>query len=78
MYYCINISPLALLNSRSNERQLIFELVRMGRVDFHAHELGFFLAKGPTSGERLIRRYTKFDFPVDEGKVRLNPSRDKK
>ena len=24
------------------------------------------------------RRYTKFDFTVDEGKERLNPSRDKK
>ena len=33
--------------------------------------------KCPTSGERLIRGYTKFDFAVDEGKVRLNPSRDK-
>ena len=26
----------------------------------------------------LIRGYTKFDFAVDEGKGRLNPSRDKK
>ena len=31
----------------------------------------------PTSGERLIRGDTKFDFTVDEGKGRLNPSRDK-
>ena len=32
----------------------------------------------PTSGEQLIRGYTKFDFTVDEGgKGRLNPSRDK-
>ena len=27
--------------------------------------------------ERLVRGYTKFDFTVDEGKGRLNPSRDK-
>ena len=26
----------------------------------------------------LCRGYTKFDFTVDEGKGRLNPSRDKK
>ena len=32
----------------------------------------------PTSGERLIREHTKFDFTVDEGKERLNPSREKK
>ena len=33
----------------------------------------------PTDGERLIRgyRYTKFDFTVDEGKGRLNPSRER-
>ena len=31
----------------------------------------------PTSGERSIRGYAKFDFTVDEGKGRLNPSRDK-
>ena len=31
----------------------------------------------PRSGERLIRWYTKYDFMVDEGKGRLNPSRDK-
>ena len=30
-----------------------------------------------TSGRRLIiRYYTKFDFTVDEGKERLNPSRE--
>ena len=29
------------------------------------------------SGERLIRGYTKFDFAGDEGKGRLNSSRDK-
>ena len=29
------------------------------------------------SGGRLIRGYTKFDFTVDEGKERLNPSREK-
>ena len=28
-------------------------------------------------GKQLIRGYTKFDFTVDEGKGRLNPSRDK-
>ena len=28
-------------------------------------------------GEGLVRGYTKFDFTVDEGKRRLNPSRDK-
>ena len=33
--------------------------------------------KSPTSGERLIRGYMKFDFTDDEGKGRLNPSRDK-
>ena len=33
--------------------------------------------KYPTSGERLIREYTKFNFAVDEGKERLNPSREK-
>ena len=31
----------------------------------------------PTSGDRLIRVYTKFDFTVDEEKGRLDPSRDK-
>ena len=31
----------------------------------------------PTSGERFIRGYTKFDFTIDEGKGRLDPSRDK-
>ena len=30
----------------------------------------------PTSGERFFRGYTKIDFTVDEGKRRLNPSRD--
>ena len=30
-----------------------------------------------TGGERLVRGYTKFDFTVDEGQGRLNPSRDK-
>ena len=39
-----------------------------------SHKLGFFLT---SSGERLIRGRTKFDFTVDEGKGRLNPSRDK-
>ena len=35
--------------------------------------------KGPENKkeERLIRGRTKFDFTVDEGKGRLNPSRDK-
>ena len=33
--------------------------------------------KCPTSGERLIRGYTKVDSTVDEGKERLNPSREK-
>ena len=45
-------------------------------------ELRFFLtlkkAQQQVSGERLIRYYTKFDFTVDEGKERLNPSREKK
>ena len=49
-------------------------------------EFEFFLTKRrkkiiyicPTSGERLIRKYTKFDFiTVDEEKERLNASRDK-
>ena len=31
----------------------------------------------PSRGERLIRGYTKFDVTVDEGKGRLNPSREK-
>ena len=30
------------------------------------------------SGERLIRGHTKFDFTVDDGKGRLNLSRDRK
>ena len=30
-----------------------------------------------SSGERLIRGYTKFDFTVDEGKEWLDPSREK-
>ena len=37
----------------------------------------FMLTSGQTSGERLIRGYTKSDFTVDEGKERPNPSRDK-
>ena len=35
------------------------------------------IKKCPTSGERLFYGYTKFDFTVDEGKERLNPSREK-
>ena len=31
----------------------------------------------PTSGERFIRGYTKFDFAVDQGKGWLDPSRVK-
>ena len=52
-----------------------------------SHKLGFFLTKNkikiklnkscPTSLERLTGGYTEFDFTVDEGKERLNPSRDK-
>ena len=30
-----------------------------------------------TSGERLVRGYTEFDCTIDDGKGRLNPSRDK-
>ena len=33
--------------------------------------------KMPSSGERSIRWYTKFDFTVDEGMERLNPSHEK-
>ena len=33
--------------------------------------------KCPTSGERLYRKYAKFDFTVDEGKEWLNPFREK-
>ena len=58
------------------------------RISVQSHELGFFLTKKieiqykikkscPTSGERLIRGYLKFDFTVDEGKGRLSPSRDR-
>ena len=49
-----------------------------------SHKLGFFFTKNkqtkkcPTSGERLNRWYTKIDFAVDDGKKRLNPSREKK
>ena len=49
-----------------------------------SHELEFLLTKiyilkknRPTSGERLNRSYTKFDFAVDEGKERLIPSRER-
>ena len=48
------------------------------RISVSSHELGFFLTLCPTSGERLRRGYTKFHFTVDEGKGRLNLSRDKK
>ena len=49
------------------------------RISAQSHKLGFSLKSSPTrSGERLFRGYTKFDFTVDEGKERLNPSRDKK
>ena len=57
------------------------------RISVQSHELGFFLTKiknkitkksCPTSGERLIYGYTKFDFTADEGKGRLDPARDKK
>ena len=48
------------------------------------HELGFFLTKSkkikikcPTSGERLNRKYKREDFTVDDGKERLNSSREK-
>ena len=37
-------------------------------VAFHAQQV--------TSGERLVRGYTKFDFTVGEGKGRLNSSRE--
>ena len=43
----------------------------------HIYELKFFLTSCPTSGERLFREYTKFDFTVDEGKGRLTPSLEK-
>ena len=48
------------------------------RISAQSHELGFSLTSCPTSGERLCRGYTKFDFTVDEGKGRLNAARDKK
>ena len=55
------------------------------RISVQSHELRFFLAKNnqinkscPTSGERLIRGYTKYNFTVDEGKGWLNLSSDKK
>ena len=55
------------------------------RISVQSHELVFFLSKikqnqiksCPTSGERLIRGYTKFDFTVEEGKEWLDPSRKK-
>ena len=31
----------------------------------------------PLSGERLCRGYRKFDYTVDEGRGRMNPSRDR-
>ena len=39
--------------------------------------LEFFLTSCPTSGARLFRGYIKIEFTVDEGKGRLNPSRDR-
>ena len=56
------------------------------RISVQSHELRFFLTKNnqinkscPTSsGERLIRGYTKSNFTVDEGKGWLNLSSDKK
>ena len=56
-------------------------------MSLQSYELGFFLTKNkiiiikimPNKWRTisLIRGYTKFDFTVDEGKGRLNPSRDK-
>ena len=48
------------------------------RIPAHSHELRFFLTPCPTSGERLFRTYTKFDFTVDERKGQLYLSREKK
>ena len=47
------------------------------RISAQPYELGPSLTSCPTSGERLCRGYTKFGFTLDEGKGRLNPSRDK-
>ena len=49
-----------------------------GRISAQSHEVEFSLTSCPTRGERLYHGYTRFDFTVDEGKGRLNPSRDKK
>ena len=54
-------------------------------MSVQSHELRLFLTKrkkkrkksAGSSGERLIRGYTKFDITVDEGNERLNPSREK-
>ena len=48
------------------------------RISAQSHELRFSLTSRPTSRERSCRGYTTFDFTVDEGKERLNPSRDQK
>ena len=48
------------------------------RISAQSHELGFSLTSCPTSGERSCRGFPKFDVTVDEGKGRLNLSRDKR
>ena len=40
------------------------------RISAQSHGLGFSLISCPTSGERLYRGYTRFDFTVDEEKGR--------
>ena len=54
------------------------------RISASPHELGLFQKKKKKKKKKMPNKwrtikslYTKFDFTVDEGKERLNPSRDK-
>ena len=47
----------------------------LGKIKIFVQD--FVTIRTALSGERLVSGYTKFDFTVDDGKGRLNPSRDK-
>ena len=70
------------MNATHSEKRKNTEGVKRGRQQSNEIKMAINVSLQkksclPTSGERLIRGYTKFDFTVDEGKEWLDPSRDK-
>ena len=48
------------------------------RISAQSRELGIFSQIAPNKWRTILSCVNKIDFTVDEGKGRLNPSRDKK